>query len=87
MFHFVNGGGGAYLSIGTAIGFPEKPSTENYAFYPRTDELEAKIRQEPKWKMPFFFWMQWLHGYPFTSEVVSGPSISMAHRSFRAFLK
>jgi len=87
MFHFVNGGGGAYLSIGTAIGFPEKPSTENYAFYPRTDELEAKIRQEPKWKMPFFFWMQWLHGYPFTSEVVSGAFDFNGALFFQSFLE
>ncbi len=73
MLHFVNGGGGAYLSIGTAVGFPNNPATEDYAFYPRTDELTAKIRNEaPFWKMPFLFWMQWLHGYPFDDEMVSG---------------
>jgi uncharacterized membrane protein HdeD (DUF308 family) len=73
MLHFVNGGGGAYLSIGTAVGFPENPAVENYAFYPRTDELTAKINREtPSWKMPFYWWMKWLHGYPFDSEMVSG---------------
>ena len=73
MLHFVNGGGGAYLSIGTAVGFPEKPVTSEYAFYPRTDELEAKIRREaPVWKMPFLFWLRYLHGYPFNDEMVSG---------------
>jgi len=73
MLHFVNGGGGAYLSIGTAVGFPEKPDAENYAFYPRTDEVTAKIRSEaPVWKMPFYWWMKWLHGYPFDDEMVSG---------------
>jgi hypothetical protein len=73
MLHFVNGGGGAYLSIGTAVGFPENPAIENYAFYPRTDELTAKINREtPFWKMPFYWWMKWLHGYPFDDEMVSG---------------
>ena len=73
MLHFVNGGGGAYLSIGTAVGFPEKPVTSEYAFYPRTDELEAKIRREaPFWKMPFLLWLRYLHGYPFNDEMVSG---------------
>jgi uncharacterized membrane protein HdeD (DUF308 family) len=73
MLHFVNGGGGAYLSIGTAVGFPENPAIEDYAFYPRTDELTAKINREtPFWKMPFYWWMKWLHGYPFDDEMVSG---------------
>ena len=73
MLHFVNGGGGAYLSVGTSLAFPEKPQVENYAFYPRTDELTAKINREtPSWKMPFYWWMKWLGGYPFDSETVSG---------------
>ncbi len=73
MLHFVNGGGGAYLSIGTAVGFPEKPETENYAFYPRSDEITNKIQTEaPAWKYPFYWWLKWLHGYPFDSEMVSG---------------
>jgi uncharacterized membrane protein HdeD (DUF308 family) len=73
MLHFVNGGGGAYLSIGTALGFPEQPVTEDYAFYPRTDELTAKIRNEaPPLKLPFLAWMQWFHGYPFDDEMLSG---------------
>jgi uncharacterized membrane protein HdeD (DUF308 family) len=73
MFHFVNGGGGAYLSIGTALAFPENPDTPDYAFYPRTDELTKKIKNEaPIWKMPFLFWLRYLHGYPFDDEMVSG---------------
>lgn len=70
--HFVNGGGGAYLSIGTAVAFPAQPVTPDYAFYPRTDELTAKVRNEPAWKMPFLFWLKFLGGYPFDSEMVSG---------------
>lgn len=73
MLHFVNGGGGAYLSVGTAVAFPQNPATADYAFYPRTDEVTAKIRNEaPFWKLPFLVWMQWFHGYPFDQEMVSG---------------
>jgi Uncharacterized conserved protein len=71
-FYFVNGGG-AYLSIGTSLDFPENPDTPDYAFYPRKDELKEKIRSEtPFWKMPFLWWLEWLHGYPFDDETLSG---------------
>ena len=43
MHHFVNGGGGAYLSIGTALDFPKQPAAADWAFYPRTD------RFAPRW--------------------------------------
>ena len=46
MHHFVNGGGGAYLSIGTALDFPKQPAARDWAFYPRTDELHAKLDAE-----------------------------------------
>jgi uncharacterized membrane protein HdeD (DUF308 family) len=88
MFHFVNGGGGAYLSIGTAVGFPENPATRNYAFYPRTDEVTAKIRNEaPIWKYPFYWWMKWLHGYPFDDEMVSGAFDFNRAPFFQSFLE
>jgi uncharacterized membrane protein HdeD (DUF308 family) len=41
MHHFVNGGGGAYLSIGTALDWPEQPPVAGWAFYPRTEALSA----------------------------------------------
>jgi uncharacterized membrane protein HdeD (DUF308 family) len=73
MLNLVNGGGGAYLSIGTALAFPEKPDTPDYAYYPPTGALRKKIGDEtPVWKMPFYYWLEWLGGYPFDSEVVSG---------------
>jgi hypothetical protein len=88
MLHFVNGGGGAYLSIGTAVGFPEHPATTDYAFYPRTDELMAKIRNEvPFWKMPFVLWMRWFHGYPFDDEMVSGAFDFNRAPFFQSFLE
>ena len=34
LHHFVNGGGGAYLSIGTALDFPKRPAVDTTANYP-----------------------------------------------------
>jgi hypothetical protein len=73
MLHFVNGGGGAYLSIGTAAGFPKDPFTKDFVYYPRTDQLTEKIDKEAQfWKKPLLLWMQTIHGWPFDQEVLSG---------------
>ena len=73
MLHFVNGGGGAYLSVGTSVAFPDDPDLPNHAFYPRSDQVNAKLdRETPFWKQPFLLWMRLLGGYPFDSEMVSG---------------
>lgn len=73
MLNFVNGGGGAYLSVGTALDFPAQPEVTDYAFYPRTDQLYSKIRNElPLWKTPFLKWMDWFGGYPSSVETLSG---------------
>nr|HMQ55116.1 metallophosphoesterase [Anaerolineae bacterium] len=73
MLHFVNGGGGAYLSIGTVLDFPDSPAVEDYAFYPRTDELAAKMENEtPLWQRPFLLWLNWFNGYPVSAEWLSG---------------
>ena len=88
MFHFVNGGGGAYLSVGTALAFPENPVSPNWAHYPRTDRLTEKIVSEaPYWKMPFVWWMQKLGGYPFDSETVSGAFDFNRAPFFQSFLE
>ena len=88
MLHFVNGGGGAYLSIGTALGFPDKPAIPDYAFYPRTDQITAKIRNEaPLWKSPFVVWLKYFHGYPFDSEMVSGAFDFNRAPFFQSFLE
>jgi hypothetical protein len=73
MHHFVNGGGGAYLSIGTALDFPQQPAVGNWAFYPRTDELRRKLDAEtPLWKQPFWYWIKWFNAWPFSVEALSG---------------
>lgn len=73
MLNFVNGGGGAYLSIGTALDFSATPATADYAFYPRTDTLLKKLDDEtPGWKRPVLFWIRQFNGYPLTTETLSG---------------
>src|SRR6516225_5151104 len=73
MHHFVNGGGGAYLSIGTALDFPALPPVGDWAFYPRTERLRAKIDAEtPAWKQPFWYWIKWAKAWPFSVEALSG---------------
>ena len=43
MLHFVNGGGGAYMSIGTPLDWPKKPALPDCAFFPRTDAVISKL--------------------------------------------
>jgi uncharacterized membrane protein HdeD (DUF308 family) len=70
--HFVNGGGGAYLSIGTALDFPEHPALGTYAFYPRTDAVTAKLNAEtPLWKWPAWWWARRFGAWPFSIEALS----------------
>jgi hypothetical protein len=73
MHHFVNGGGGAYLSIGTALDFPKQPATSDWAFYPSTGPVRAKLDDEtPLWKQPFWYWIKWFKAWPFSIEALSG---------------
>jgi uncharacterized membrane protein HdeD (DUF308 family) len=73
MHHFVNGGGGAYLSIGTAFDFPKQPAVADWAFYPRSDRLREKMDAEmPLWKQPFWYWIKWFKAWPFNVEALSG---------------
>ena len=88
MMHFVNGGGGAYLSIGTAVAFPTDPDASRYAFYPRTDDVNQKLdRETPFWKKPFLVWMRTLGGWPFDSEMVSGAFDFNSAPFFQSFLE
>jgi len=88
MFHFVNGGGGAYLSIGSSVGFPADPITPNYTLYPRADEVTTKINNEaPFWKKPFLIWLERFKGWPFGQEMVSGAFDFNRAPFFQSFLE
>ena len=45
--YFVNGGGGAYLSLGTALAWPAQPPTADWAYYPTRDAVAGKIEARP----------------------------------------
>ena len=72
MYHFVNGGGGAYLSIGTALDWPKQAPTADSAFYPSTDAVLAKLdSQTPRWKWPLWWWMTRLGAWPSAPEALA----------------
>ena len=69
---FVNGGGGAYLSMGTALDWPAVPPTPDWAFYPSREAIVAKTdARTPWWKRPAWWWTTQLHAWPFSSEYLS----------------
>jgi len=70
--HFVNGGGGAYLSFGTPLAWPETPPTPLWAHYPGKDAVVAKIdATTPWWKWPAWWWTRHMDGWPFSVEFMS----------------
>ena len=70
--YFVNGGGGAYLSLGTALDWPARPPTAEWAFYPGRDALARKIDlRTPWWKRPAWWWASRYHAWPFSTEYLS----------------
>ena len=70
--YFVNGGGGAYLSIGTALNWPEHGAMGDFMFYPRTDAVSAKLDAEtPFWKWPAWWWIRRHGAWPFSVEALS----------------
>ncbi len=72
MHHFVNGGGGAYLSIGTALDWPSRAVFSDYVFYPSADALRAKLNAEtPVWKWPAWSWVRRFGAWPFSVEALS----------------
>ena len=72
MHHFVNGGGGAYLSIGAAMAKPENWPTADWASYPSRGPLVRKIDSlTPGWKYPAWVWVKEYDGYPFSAEWLS----------------
>jgi hypothetical protein len=70
--HFVNGGGGAYLSFGTSLDWPARAPTSDWAYYPNRDVVTAKIgARTPWWKRPAWWWTRQFGAWPFTAEWLS----------------
>jgi len=70
--YFVNGGGGAYMSFGTALAWPPDPPTAQWAFYPDRAAVSRKIEaQTPWWKRPAWWWTNRAGAWPFSAEWMS----------------
>jgi uncharacterized membrane protein HdeD (DUF308 family) len=88
MHHFVDGGGGAYLSIGTALDWPADPPVADWAYYPSTDAVRAKLEREtPGWKRPFWWWLKAAGGWPGSVEGLSGAFDFNRAPFFQSFLE
>jgi uncharacterized membrane protein HdeD (DUF308 family) len=71
--HFVNGGGGAYMSIGTPLDWPEAPSVPDAAYFPSKATVYAKLdRETPRWKWPLWYWTKRFRAWPYNAELMSG---------------
>jgi hypothetical protein len=71
--HFVNGGGGAYLSFGTSLQWPGQPPTAEWAFYPSRKAVSGKLQMlTPAWKRPALWWTNRFNAWPFSAEWLSG---------------
>ncbi len=88
MHHLVNGGGGAYLSIGAALADPARMPAPAWAFYPSTAPLVAKIEaNNPIWKRPVWFWTRRLGGWPWSAEWLSAAFDYNVAPFFQSFIE
>jgi hypothetical protein len=88
MLHFVNGGGGAYLSIGTPLAWPADPPVPDCALYPRADALTAKLdAQTPAWKWPLWYWVRRFGAWPSSPEAMASAFDYNAAPFFQSFVE
>ena len=86
--HFVNGGGGAYLSFGTALDWPARPATADWAFYPNRDQVVAKIdATTPLWKRPAWWWTKRMGAWPFSAEWLSAAFDANVAPFYQSFIE
>jgi 3',5'-cyclic AMP phosphodiesterase CpdA len=70
--HFVNGGGGAYLSVGAAMKPKDQMPEKVWAHYPAYDPLVQKIEANNNFlKKPAWVWTKKYNGWPFSAEWLS----------------
>jgi hypothetical protein len=86
--HFVNGGGGAYLSFGTALDWPQNPALPDWAFFPNTQQVVSRIEATvPFWKRPAWIWTRRLGGWPFSAEWLSAAFDSNQAPFYQSFVE
>jgi 3',5'-cyclic AMP phosphodiesterase CpdA len=70
--HWVNGGGGAYLSFGTSLAWPAQPAVAAWAYYPNQRDVVEKIGvHTPWWKWPAWVWTRSFGAWPSSAEWLS----------------
>jgi 3',5'-cyclic AMP phosphodiesterase CpdA len=85
--HFVNGGGGAYLSFGTTLDWPAEPVSTDWAVYPSRNQVEEKIHATaPWWKRPAWFWVRKFSAWPFSAEWLSAAFDSNVAPFYQSFV-
>jgi hypothetical protein len=86
--YVVNGGGGAYMSFGTALAWPETPPTTQWAFYPQRSDVVAKIEaRSPRWKRPAWWWTRTFGAWPFSAEWMSAAFDYNVAPFFQSFIE
>lgn len=88
MHHFVNGGGGAYLSFGTSLSWPKQPPTRDWMYYPPKRDVVAKINATtPFWKRPVWWWTKKMDAWPFSAEWLSAVFDQNVAPFFQSFIE
>ncbi len=86
--HFVNGGGGAFLTIGAQLAPRDKIPSEHWAFYPARQPLVEKIAaNNPFWKRPAWWWTVRFNCYPFSAEWLSAAFDYNVSPFFQSFVE
>lgn len=86
--YFVNGGGGAYMSFGTALAWPATAPTARWAYYPDRAAVVAKIRaRSPWWKLPAWWWTDRVGAWPFSAEWMSAAFDYNVAPFFQSFIE
>jgi 3',5'-cyclic AMP phosphodiesterase CpdA/uncharacterized membrane protein HdeD (DUF308 family) len=71
MHHVVNGGGGAFLTMGAQLA-PGAMPVRDWAFYPARAPLIAKVEaNNPFWKAPLWWWTRDFGAWPSAPEWLS----------------
>lgn len=88
LHYVVNGGGGAYLSFGTALAWPANPPTPAWAHYPDREAVSGKIQaMTPAWKRPAWWWTKQFDAWPFSPEWLSAAFDYNVAPFFQSFIE
>ncbi len=92
MYHFVNGGGGAYMVVGLPFDWPQQADApadpKAWTYFPRKDAVISKLdAQTPFWKMPLWLWVKHAGGWPFSGYILSAAFDHTRAPFFQSFVE